>query len=52
MGLCGKFGLMLQLHRVAVPFPSTFLSPWWNSFVQIHGRTTLLKAKFATTSQK
>ena len=41
-----------QPHRVAVPFPPTIASPWRNSFVQIHGGTTLLKAKFGTTPQK
>ena len=44
--------VLLQPHRVAVPFPPTFASPWRNSFVQIHGGTTLLKAKFGTTPQK
>jgi len=52
IGSCSQFCLILQLHRVAVPFPPTFASPWRNSFVQIHGRTPLLKAKFGTTPQK
>jgi hypothetical protein len=43
--------LIVHLHRVAVPFPPTFSSPWRNSFVQIHGRTALLKEKFGTTPQ-
>jgi len=33
-------------------FSPTFASPWRNSFVQIHGATPLLKAKFGTTPQK
>jgi len=33
------------------PLP-TFSSPWRNSFVQFHGRTALLKAKFGNTPQK
>jgi len=52
IGSCSHFCLILQPHRVAVPFPATFASPWRNSFVQIHGGTTLLKAKFGTTPQK
>jgi len=52
IGSCSQFCLILQPHRVAVPFPPTFASPWRNSFVQIHGGKTLLKAKFGTTPQK
>jgi len=52
IGSCSQFCLILQPHLVAVPFPPTFASPWRNSFVQIHGGTTLLKAKFGTTPQK
>ena len=52
IGSCSQFCLILQPHRVAVPFPPTFASPWRNSFVLIHGGTTLLKAKFGTTPQK
>jgi len=52
IGSCSQFCLILQPHRVAVPFPPTFASPWQNSFVQIHGGTTLLKAKFGITPQK
>ena len=52
IGSFSQFCLILQPHRVAVPFPPTFTSPWRKSFVQIHGRTTLLKAKFGTTPQK
>ena len=52
-GSCSQFCLMIvQPHRVVVPFPPTFASPWRNSFVQIHGGTTLLKAKFGTTPHK
>jgi len=51
-GSCSQFCFVLQPHRVAVPFPPTFASPWRNSFVQIQGGTTLLKAKFGTTPQK
>jgi len=47
-----QFCLIVQSYRVAVPFPPTFASPWRNRFVQIHGKTTFLKAKFGTTSQK
>jgi len=49
MGSCSQFCLILHPHRVAVPFPPTFSSPWRNSFVHIHGGTALLKAKFWTT---
>ena len=52
IGSCSQYCLILQPHRVAVPFPPTFSSPWRNSFVQIHGGTTLLKANFGTTPQK
>jgi len=52
IGTCSQFCLILPNHRVAVPFPPTFASPWRNSFVQIHGGTILLKAKFGTTPQK
>jgi len=52
IGSCSQFCLILQPRRVAVPFPPTFASPWQNSFVQIHGGTALLKAKFGTTPQK
>jgi len=52
IGSCNQFCLILQPHRVAVPFPPTFASAWRNSFVQIHGGTTLLKAIFGTTPQK
>jgi len=52
IGSCSKFCLILQPHRVAIPFPPAFASPWRNSFVQIHGGTTLLKAKIGTTPQK
>ena len=41
IGSCSQFCLILQPHRIAVPFPPTFVSPWQNSFVQIHGATTL-----------
>jgi len=58
IGSCSWFCLILQPHRVAVPFlsfflsfPPTFASPWRSSFVQIHGGT-LLKAKFGTTPPK
>jgi len=43
MGSCSQFYLILHLHRVAEPFFPTFSSPWWNSFVQIYGGTTLLR---------
>jgi len=43
--------LILQPHRITVTFPPTFSSPCRNNFVQIHGGTTLLKAKFGTTPQ-
>jgi len=49
---CSHFSLILQPHRVTVPFLPTFASPWRNSFVQLHGGTTLLKAKIGTTPQK
>jgi len=52
IGSCSQFCLILQPHRVPVPFPPTFASPWRNNFVQIHGGTTLLKAKFGITPQK
>ena len=52
IGSFSQFCLILKLHRVVVPFPPTFASPWQNSFVRIHGGTTLLKATFGTTSQK
>jgi len=52
IGSCSQFCLILQPHRVAVPFLPTFASPWRNSFVQIHGEKTLLKAKFGNTPQK
>jgi len=51
IGSYSQFCFILQPHRVAVPSPPTF-GPWRNSFVQIHGRTFLLKAKFGTTPQK
>ena len=47
---CSHFCLVLQPHRVAVPFPPTFALPWRNNFVQIHDGTTLLKTKFAQVS--
>jgi len=50
IGSCSHFCLILQPHRVAVLFPTTFASPWWNSFVQIYGGTTLLKAKSSSFS--
>ena len=37
MGSCSQFCLILHPHRVVVPFPPTFASPWQNSFVQIYG---------------
>ena len=52
MGSCSQFCSILHPHRIAVTFPPTFSSSWWNSFVQIHGETTLLKADFGTTPQK
>jgi len=52
IGSYSQFCLILQPHRVAVPFLPTFALPWRNSFVQIHGVTTLLKAKFGTTPEK
>ena len=52
IGSCSQFCLILQPHRVAVPFLPTFASPWRNSFVQTRGGTTLLEAKFGTTPQK
>ena len=52
IGSCSQFCLILQPDRVAVPDPPTFASPWRNSFVKIHGGTTLLRAKFGTTPQK
>jgi len=36
IGSCSQFCLILHFHRVAVPFPASFASPWRNSFVQIH----------------
>ena len=42
----------LILHSATSSSCCTFASPWRNIFVQIHGGTTLLKAKFGTTSQK
>ena len=35
-GLLQPVLLILHPHRVAVPFPPTFASPWRNKFVQIH----------------
>ena len=32
IGSCSQFCLILQPHRVAVPFPPTFASPWRNNF--------------------
>jgi len=59
IGSCSQFCLILQPHCVPVPFPPTFASSWRAfssnfciSFVQIHGGTTLLKAKFGTTPQE
>ena len=52
IGSCSQFCLILQSQRVAVPFPPTFASPWRNSFVQIHGGTPVMKAKFGITSHK
>jgi len=52
IGSCSKFCLILQPHCVAVRFAPTFASPWRNSFVQIHGGTTLLKEKFRIIPQK
>ena len=52
IGSCSQFCFTLQPHRVAAPFPPSVASPWRNSFVQIHGGTTLLRAKFGTTPQK
>jgi len=52
IGSCSQFCSILQPHRVAVPFSRTFASSWRNSFVEIHGWTTLLKAKFGATPQK
>jgi len=52
IGSCSQFCLILQPHRVDAPFPPNFASPWRYSFVQIHGGTTLLKAKFGTTPPK
>ena len=46
LGSCSHFRLILQPHRVAVPFPPTFTSPWLNSFVQIHGGTKFFEGKF------
>ena len=37
MGSYCQFCVILHPHRVAVPFPPTFVSTWRNSFVQIHG---------------
>ena len=51
MGSCSHFCLILQSHRVAVPFPSTFVSSWRKSFVHINGGTALFKAKFGITPQ-
>jgi len=39
-------------HGKSLAGSPTFASPWRNSFVQIHGRKTLLKTKFGTTPQK
>jgi len=36
MGFCSQFGLILHPHRVAVPFPPTFATPWRNILLQIH----------------
>jgi len=52
MGSCSQFCLIMHPHRAAVPFPPTFALPWRNNFVQIHGETTLLLAKFGITPQK
>ena len=52
MGSCSQCCLILHPHRVAVPFPPTFASPWRNSFVQIHCGTTFLKANSGTTAQQ
>jgi len=52
IGSCSQFCLILHPHRVAVPFPPTFALPRRNSFVQIHGGTTLLKAINLTAHQK
>jgi len=57
-GSCNQFCFILHSHRVT--FSSNFCvvavqlcsNPWQNSFVQIHGRTVLFKAKFGTTPQK
>jgi len=50
IGSYSQFCFILQPHRVAVPFPPTFVLPWRNSFVQIHDGTSLLKAKFGGAS--
>ena len=39
MSFCSQFCSILHPHRVAVPFPPNFWSPWRNSFVQVHDRT-------------
>jgi len=52
IGSCSQFCLILQPHRVSLPFPPILASPWRISFVQSHGGITLLKAKFWTTLQK
>jgi len=35
-GSSSQFCLILHPHRVAIPFPPSFASPWRNSFVQVH----------------
>jgi len=56
MGSCSQFCLILQPHRVAVPFTLIFASPWWHSFVQIHSGTTCFFVKIwdypSKTTQK
>ena len=56
MGSCSQFCLILQPHRVALPFTLIFASPWWHSFVQIHSGTTCFFVKIwdypSKTTQK
>jgi len=50
-GLLQPVLLILHPHRVAVPFPPTFASPWRNRFVQIH-EISFVHAKLGINLQK
>jgi len=48
MRSCSQLCLILHPHRVAVPFPPTFATPWWNSFVQIHAEQLCWRPNLGT----